>query len=65
VNWIKTPRNDGRKRINPEDLLDDNDIELMVKAADNSRDRAITMCIAESGCRVGEILTLPNKIHKL
>jgi len=61
VSWIKTPRNDGRKRINPEDLLDDNDIELMIKAADNLRDKALIMMLAESGCRIGEILTLQIK----
>lgn len=58
VSWIKTPRNDGRRHINPEDLLTDEDIEKMIKAADNPRDRAIAICLAESGCRVGEILTL-------
>jgi integrase len=61
VSWIKTPRNKGRKRTNPEDLLDDNDIELMVKAADSLRDKAFTITLAESGCRIGEILTLQVK----
>jgi integrase/recombinase XerD len=58
VSWIKTPRNKGRKRIDPEDLLDDNDIELMIKAADNPRDRAFLILMGESGCRIGEALTL-------
>ncbi len=61
VSWIKTKRSAGRKRTNPEDLLDDNDIELMVKQADNIRDKAFVITLAESGCRIGEILTLQIK----
>jgi len=58
VSWIKTPRNDGRRHINPEDLISDEDIEEMIKIADNPRDKAFIITLAESGCRVGEILTL-------
>jgi len=58
VSWIKTPRNDGRRHINPEDLISDKDIEEMIKTADNPRDKAFIITLAESGCRVGEILTL-------
>lgn len=58
VSWIRTPRNESRKNIDPEDLITDEDIEKMIKVADHPRDKAFLVCLAESGCRVGEILTL-------
>lgn len=61
VSWIKTPRNDGRRHINPEDLINDEDIEKMIKVADNPRDKCFAILLSESGCRVGEVLTLKVK----
>lgn len=61
TNWIKTRRNGGRKHVSPEDLITDNDIEKMVKIMGHPRDKAFLITLAESGCRIGEILTLQVK----
>jgi integrase/recombinase XerD len=61
VNWIKTRRIGASKHKKPEDLLSDEDIEKMIKAVEHPRDRALLMILAESGCRIGEILTLQIK----
>jgi integrase/recombinase XerD len=44
------------KRKNSKDMLTDSEIKAMIKTAINSRDKAIIATLAESGCRIGEIL---------
>lgn len=60
VKWIK-PRIKNNRMILPEDLLNENDIKALVNSARNPRDKALIMTLYESGCRVGEILTLKIK----
>ena len=57
--WIKTghPKNG----ILPEELLTEDDIGKLVKAAKNSRDRAFVECVYETGGRIGELLNLRRK----
>ncbi len=55
---IKERKIRGVKHKRPEDLLDDEDIENMVKVATHPRDKAFIMTLAESGCRISELLTL-------
>ena len=59
VSWIKctSPRN----RKLPEEILTEDDVKRMINAARNSRDRAIISVLYESGCRVGEFLSMRIK----
>lgn len=58
VSWIKTGGIKEQKHKQPEDLLTDEDIEKMIKVTEHPRDKAFLITLAESGCRIGEILTL-------
>jgi integrase len=59
TSWIKTghPKNG----ILPEELLTEEDIGKLTKAAENSRDRAFVECVYETGGRIGELLNLRRK----
>ena len=59
TSWIKTghPKNG----ILPEELLTEDDIGKLAKAAENSRDRAFVECVYETGGRIGELLNLRRK----
>ena len=44
--------------VKPQDILTQNDVNTMIEACKNSRDRAILMTLYETGARVGEIARL-------
>ena len=56
VRWIKT----GTKKNNtlPEELLTEEEVKRMTEVASNPRDKALILVLYESGCRIGEILSL-------
>jgi integrase len=56
VKWIRVRRK--RKRILPETLLTREDLKRLLDATENTRDRALVLTHYESGCRIGEILSL-------
>ena len=62
--WLKGCKDDEypeeveENHKQPEELLDDEDIEKLIKVASNPRDKAFIIMLAESGCRIGELLTL-------
>jgi site-specific recombinase XerD len=59
VKWIKNrPKNNGRL---PEELLTEEEVERLASAADNLRDKALVLILYESGCRLGELLSLKIK----
>jgi len=59
VKWIKsTPKTKNKL---PEELLTIKDIEKMIKTADHPRDKAFIAVLYESGCRIGELLSLKIK----
>ncbi len=60
VKWIKTTMKNGNHKL-PEELLSEKDIENLIKAANNSRNRAFVFTLYESGCRIGELLSLKIK----
>lgn len=60
VRWIK-PRIRGGKRILPDDLITYDDVKKMAEVADHPRDKAFVMVLYESGCRVGEMLSIHLK----
>jgi integrase/recombinase XerD len=48
-------------RIQPSDLLTDDEIMKMINTADSLRDKAIIATLAESGCRIGELVATKVK----
>jgi len=56
VRWIKT--NFRHKRLLPEALLTVKEIRKLVEVTENQRDRALILTQYESGCRIGETLSL-------
>ena len=60
VRWIKTTIKNNHKLL-PEELLTEEEVTRLVKAAEWSRDKAFVSMIYDSGGRVGEILSLQRK----
>lgn len=59
VDWIKLSNGSERKR--PEDLITPDEMGRLAAKAGNQRDRALFGAMYDSGCRIGELLTLKNK----
>jgi integrase/recombinase XerD len=60
VKWIKLRlKNEGH--MLPEELLTEEEVKRLAEAAEHPRDRAFVLTLYESGCRVGEILSLRIK----
>jgi len=60
VSWIKAKR---RKNSMPsEAILTEEEVKRLVECAHNMRDRALILVLYESGCRIGEILTLRVRV---
>jgi integrase/ribosomal protein L40E len=57
VKWMKSTRKNNHK-ILPEHLLTEDEVKKLAEACQNQRDRALILVLYETGCRVGEILTL-------
>lgn len=60
VAWIK-PNNHPNRNVKPDNLITEGEVERIVGALNNPRDRAIVYTLYDSGCRIGELLTLKNK----
>lgn len=56
VKWIKARVRNGN--LLPEEILTEDDIKKLVECATSLRDKAFILVLYESGCRIGEILTL-------
>jgi len=66
--WLGKPRLVEKIKIkrvyshlNPRDLLTKEEIEKMIEAADNSRNKALIWVLWESGCRISELLSIKIK----
>ncbi|MGA2789491.1 MAG: site-specific integrase [Candidatus Bathyarchaeia archaeon] len=57
VKWIRARRNNNHKVL-PEHLLTEDEVKKLAEICQNQRDRALILVLYETGCRVGEILTL-------
>ena len=56
VRWVSTKvRN---KHMLPEEILTEDDVKKLVESATNIRDKAFILVLYESGCRIGELLSL-------
>jgi site-specific recombinase XerD/ribosomal protein L40E len=59
VKWVKTtPRTKGAFSKLPEDILTEEEVKKMINLSDYIRDKALIGCLYESGCRVGELLSM-------
>jgi len=59
VRWIKARVRNNKKL--PEELLSLEEVNKMAEVATNARDKAFVLLLYETGCRIGEILTLRIK----
>lgn len=59
VSWMRLTVKNPKKM--PEELLTQEEVQKLVEACDNPRDKALIAVLYESGCRVGEILGLKVK----
>ncbi len=60
IKWLK-PRLKNTAHKLPEELLTEEDVLKIAKATNNARDKALVMVLYESGCRIGELLSLKVK----
>jgi len=57
VEWIKTTNNRNSRKL-PNELLTEDDIERLLEASRNPRDRAFISMLWETGARMGELINL-------
>jgi integrase len=60
ISWLK-PAIKNEKHKLPEELLSEEEVLKMAEATENVRDKAFILVLYESGCRIGELLTLKMK----
>jgi len=61
VKWIKPTVKKGS--LLPEEILTEEEVEKLAESATNLKDKAFILVLYESGCRIGEILSL--RIHNV
>jgi integrase len=60
VKWIKARVKNSNPKL-PEELLTEDEIRRIVSAAENPRDKTLVLVLYETGCRIGELLSLRIK----
>ena len=60
VSWLKTTVPKSKKKL-PENLLNDENVEKLIKNAKTLRDKCIISVLYDSGMRIGELLTCKIK----
>lgn len=60
VKWLKAGHGSNNHRL-PETILTKAEIEALANSSENLRDRALILCLYESGCRIGELLSIKLK----
>jgi integrase/recombinase XerD len=60
VSWLRTTMKNAYKKL-PEDILTQEEVRKIIETATNIRDKAMISTVYESGCRIGEILTMRIK----
>ena len=56
VDWIKASR--SRNHTLPEQLITQDEVKRIAESANHPRDKAFVLVLYESGCRIGEVLSL-------
>jgi len=60
VRWIKASGHGSNLKL-PDDLPSADDVQKLIDTATNARDKALISVLYDSGCRIGELLTLRVK----
>ncbi|HCJ67080.1 MAG TPA: hypothetical protein DHV62_07095 [Elusimicrobia bacterium] len=60
VKWIKSKVNRSNHML-PEELLTEKEVKKLIEVTREPRDKAFVALLYESGCRIGEVLTLRMK----
>ncbi len=60
VSWLRSTLKKQSRKL-PDDMLTQAEVARLISAAKSERDRALVSVLYESGCRVGEILSLRVK----
>ncbi|MDD4353762.1 MAG: phage integrase N-terminal SAM-like domain-containing protein, partial [Candidatus Nanoarchaeia archaeon] len=60
VSWIKSSMKNEKKLL-PQELLTPEEVIKLINSSTNPRDKAFIGMLYESGCRIGEILTIKLK----
>ncbi len=60
IDWL-VPKIKNESSKLPEDLLTEDEVLRLANAANHPRDKAIILVLYETGCRIGELLTLQMK----
>ena len=61
VKFIKIGNSHPSQRKKPEDMISENQIQKIIENSLNHRDKALFSLLYDSGCRIGELLTLKIK----
>ncbi|MFC1716111.1 tyrosine-type recombinase/integrase [Candidatus Poribacteria bacterium] len=59
VAWVETTERKDRNKF--PDIITEEELEQMLQAADNPRDKALTLLLFETGARIGELLNIKLK----
>ena len=60
IAWLKKDMKHQRHKL-PEELLTEDEVLMMANRADNLRDKALILVLYETGCRIGELISLSIK----
>ena len=60
ISWLRARLRNNVHKL-PEEMLSEEEVMKMVAAADNARDKALLLVLYETGCRIGEMLSLKIK----
>jgi len=60
IKWLKPKLNNHAHKL-PEELLSEEEVLKLANTTDNIRDKALILVLYESGCRIGELLSLRMK----
>jgi len=60
ISWLK-PRLRNNAHKLPEELITEEEVLEMARATNNPRDKALVLLLYETGCRIGELLSLKVK----
>lgn len=60
VKWLKIRQKNCNNKL-PEELLTESEVKKLIECASKERDKAFISMLYETGCRIGEVLTLKIK----
>ena len=60
ISWLKPKLRNNAHKL-PEELITEEEVLEMARATNNPRDKALVLLLYETGCRIGELLSLKVK----